>query len=82
MFHKIKRHVKKLFSVYYIRRLGNPFDVVEFQRRYPENPFVTDDAYLTPLCQNVQFPFIQYIGRIKHVGLIMKVLYQLSVCVA
>ena len=41
-----------------------------------------DDTCLTPFCKYVQLPFIQHMYIIKHVGLILKVLYQLPVCVA
>ena len=39
MFPKIQRHVKKIFSVYYVCRQGTLFDVVGFQRRFHENKF-------------------------------------------
>ena len=43
---------------------------------------VIDDKCLTPLCKNVQLPFVQHTERIKHVGLILDVLCQFPVCVA
>ena len=82
MFCQIQRHVKKIFSVYYVRRQGIIFDVVGFQRRFHENFFVIVDAYLMSLCQYVQFPFVQHTYRIKDVGLILKVFFQLLVFVA
>ena len=53
-----------------------------FQLRYPKNNFVTDDAYLTPLHQHVQLIFVHHMDKIECVGLILKVSYQLQVCVA
>ena len=50
------------------------FYVVVFQRRCHENIFVIDDACFMPLCQHVQFRFIQHMDIIKHVGLMLKVL--------
>ena len=79
MFRQIICHMKKLFSVHSVHRRGTISDVVELQQRYPKNPFLTDGTYLTPLCQHVQLPFIQYTDEIKHVSLILKVLYQLTV---
>ena len=43
---------------------------------------MTDDACLMPVCQHVYFSFIKDMVRKKHVGFILKVLYELPVCVA
>ena len=42
---------------------GTLLGVMEFQQIYPINPFVTNDACLTPVCQLVQFLFLQYIEK-------------------
>ena len=47
-----------------------------------KNPFVIEDACLTPLCKNVQLHFVQYTNKIKTMALIMKASFQLPVCVA
>ena len=47
------------------------FDVMGFQGRCHEVPFVIDDACLTPLFQSMQIPFLEHMDRIKHVGLIL-----------
>ena len=73
--------MKKLFYVYYVRRRGTLFDVVKFQSRYPGNPFLTNDTCLTHLCKHVKLTFVQHMDRIKHVGFILKVLYQFPFCV-
>ena len=53
-----------------------------FQLRCPKNNVVADDAYLTPLHEHVQLIFVHHTDKIECVGLILKVSYQLQVCVA
>ena len=60
MFRKIQRQAKKIFSMYWVCIRGNIFDIMELQQRYPENPFVTDEACLLTLCQHVQLPFVKH----------------------
>ena len=50
--------------------------------KLPQKLSVIDDTCLTPLFQHVQFPLVKHTDRIKHVGLILKVLFQLTFCVA
>ena len=57
------------------------FMLWEYNKDATKTFFVIDDAYLTPLCQYVQLPFLQIMDRIKHLGLMLKVLCQLLVCV-
>ena len=53
--------------------MSYPFVVVELQQRYPKNPFVIDDACLTPLRQCVQSIFVQHMDKIERVNFILKV---------
>ena len=53
-----------------------------FQWRYPKTLFLSDDAYLTLLCQHVQLSFVKHMGKIKHVVLMLNVSYQLPVFLA
>ena len=55
--------MKILYSLYSVRTQDILFDAVEFQRRYPKNPFVLGPVYLTPLYQCVQYISVQHIEK-------------------
>ena len=71
--------MKILSSLSSLRSQDKLFDAVEFQLIYRKNPFVLDDAYLTPLLQRVQYLFVQHMDKITGVNVILEILYLLRV---
>ena len=61
---QIQCHVKKIISVYWVRRQGTLFDFVGFRKKSHKNLFVIDDACITPLFQHKQLPFEQHVDGI------------------
>ena len=73
--HQKQLHKKILSSLYSVRTQDTLVDAVYFQRRYRQNPFVLDDAYLTPFFQRVQSLSVQHMVKITLVNVILKVSY-------